>query len=144
MTPPAGQDRSSSEEQGKLSAEILVQDAQEAIEEQDLEGALELLRTAATLDPDRIELEGFVDGVRSQLLKRYRDRVGDLARAARIVASPSAITRFNLSPDVGFILSLLDGQTSAEDIISLSGMDAFDVFRILNGLLDAGIASFDS
>ena len=42
----------------KLSAEMLLQDAQGAIEERDLEGALEFLRMAAEFDPARIEFEG--------------------------------------------------------------------------------------
>ena len=120
-----------------------MQDAREAIESRDLEGALELLRAAATRDPDRIELEGFVDGVRSQLLKQYRDQVGDLQGVPTVVADKTAVMRFNLPADAGFMLSLVDGKTTVQEIVSISGMDAFDAFRILKGLLEAKIAAVE-
>lgn len=131
-------------EQRKLSAEMLLQDAREALGEDDLEGALDLLGMAAQLDPDRMEVEGYVDMVRSQLLKRYRERVGDASRAPRVATDPATLGRFNLSAGAGFVLSLIDGSTSVEDLLSLSGMDSFEAFRILNGLLDAGIAVLDA
>jgi len=137
-------DHQDPKEWARLSAEILLQDAHEAIESQDLEGALELLRAAAVQDPDRIELEGFVDGVRSQLLKQYRDRVGDEQGIPKLIADTAAIMRFNLPADAGFLLSLVDGKTTIREIVSISGMDAFDAFRILNGLFDAKIAAVDT
>ena len=143
MSDPNG-DHKDPKEWGRLSAEILLQDAEEAIESKDLEGALELLRAAAAQDPDRIELEGFVDGVRSQLLKQYRDQVGDLESAPRIIADKAAIMRFNLSADAGFLLSLVDGNTTVREIVSISGMDAFDAFRIMKGLLETKIAAVDN
>ncbi len=136
-------DRSDPDEWEKLSAEILLQDAHEAIESEDLEGALELLRAAATRDPDRIELEGFVDGVRSRLLKQYRDQVGDVEAIPRIIADQAAVMRFNLPADAGFLLSLVDGQTTVQEIVSISGMDAFDAFQILKSLLEANIAAVE-
>ena len=138
-----GEDQRDPKEWEKLSAEILLQDAREAIESRDLEGALELLRAAATRDPDRIELEGFVDGVRSQLLKQYRDQVGDLQGVPTVVADKTAVMRFNLPADAGFMLSLVDGKTTVQEIVSISGMDAFDAFRILKGLLEAKIAAVE-
>ena len=134
-------DQRDPKEWAKLSAEILLQDAHEAVQAQDLEGALELLRAAAAQDPDRIELEGFVDGVRSRLLKQYRDNVGDVQEIPRVVADKAAIMRFNLPADAGFLLSLVDGKTTVLEIVSISGMDAFDAFRILNGLFEAKIAA---
>jgi len=127
----------------KLSAEILLQDALEAIEIEDLEGALDLLRAAAARDPDRIELEGFVDGVRCHLLKQYRDQVGDLQAIPRVVADKHAVMRFNLPADAGFLLSLVDGQTTVQEIVSIAGMDAFGASRILKNLLEVNIAAVE-
>ena len=131
-------------EWAKLSAEILLQDAQEAVESEDLEGALELLRAAAAQDPDRIELEGFVDGVRSRLLKQYREEVGDVQGVPSVIADKAVIMNINLPAQAGFLLSLVDGKTTIREIVSISGMDAFDAFRILKCLLEAKIAAVDS
>jgi hypothetical protein len=51
--------------------------------------------------------------------------------------------RFNLPADAGFLLSLVDGQTTVQEIVSISGMDAFDAFQILKSLLEANIAAVE-
>lgn len=123
-----------------LSSESLLRDARELVHRDDLESALDHLTLVAQLDPGRDEVQGYIDMVRSRLLRRYRARVGELARVPRVLAKPEAIKRFNLSADAGFLLSLLDGATSVEQLLSLSGMDAFQALRILCRLVDAGIA----
>jgi tetratricopeptide (TPR) repeat protein len=123
----------------QLSLEALLRNAQKLLRKQDLEGALALFETAADLDPRRIEIEGYIDMVRSRLLKGYRERVGGGQTLPRLRADPGEVTRYNLPADAGFLLSLLDGATSVEELISLSGMDAFEALRILNKLIDAGI-----
>lgn len=123
-----------------LSSESLLRDARELVHRDDLESALDHLTLVAQLDPGRDEVEGYIDMVRSRLLRRYRAKVGELGCVPRVVAKPEAIKRFNLSADAGFLLSLLDGATSVEQLLSLSGMDAFQALRILCRLVDAGIA----
>jgi hypothetical protein len=123
-----------------LSCESLLRDARELVRQGELESALDHLTLVAQLDPGRDEVQGYIDMVRSRLLRLYRDRVGPLACVPRVVAEPEAIKRYNLSADAGFLLSLLDGSTSVEQLLSLSGMDAFQALRILCRLLDAGIA----
>jgi hypothetical protein len=46
--------------------------------------------------------------------------------------------------EAGFVLSLADGETTVEQLIALSGLDAFEALRILNHLIDAGIAGLQS
>jgi hypothetical protein len=94
--------------------------------------------------PDRIEVEGFVDAIRSQLLQRYRKRVGETGAAPKLMIQPSEITHHHLPADAGFVLSLVDGETTVEQLIALSGLDAFEALRILNHLIDAGIAGLQS
>jgi hypothetical protein len=49
---------------GHVKVEALLKDAHEALCCEDLESALDLFQVAAQLDPDRLELEGYVDLVR--------------------------------------------------------------------------------
>jgi tetratricopeptide (TPR) repeat protein len=128
-----------SSERQERSLEALLSAAQGLLRKQDLEGALALFETAAEMDPRRIEIEGYIDMVRSRLLKAYRERVGGGQTVPRLLVDLAEVTRYNLHTDAGFLLSLLDGATSVEDLVSLSGMDAFDALRILNNLIDAGI-----
>jgi tetratricopeptide (TPR) repeat protein len=103
------------------------------------EEALELLRSAAEADPMSLEVQAHLDLVRARLLRGYRERVGDLAAVPVLKAGADAITKFNLPKDAGFLLSMIDGATCAEDLISLSGMDSFEALRVLHGLLESGI-----
>jgi len=129
---------------GLTRVDALLNDAREALRCEDFENALGLFLLAAQLDPDRFEIEGYVDLVRSHLLKRYRERVGDLQAVPRLLVGGGEIRRFNLAPDGGFMLSLVDGSTSFEQLVSLSGMAAFEAFRNLCALLDAGILGVDA
>ncbi len=122
----------------------LLEEAQNLLGNDDLEGALSVFRAAANRDPDRFEVESYIDMVRGRLVQRYRDRVGDTGAAPRMVIDPSEITAFDLPADVGFMLSLVDGKTSIDELIALSGMDAFEALRILNELVAAGIAELES
>jgi hypothetical protein len=127
-----------------VKVEAFLKDAHEALRCEDLESALELFRVASQLDPDRFEIEGYIDLVRSQLLKRYRDRLGELQAVPRLLVAASEVKSFNLAPDAGFMLSLVDGSTNFEQLVSLSGMAAFDAFRNLCAMLDAGILGVDA
>jgi len=123
-----------------LSSESLLREARELVRRDELEMALDHLSLVAQLDPGRAEVQGYIEMVRSRLLRRYRDKVGEFRWVPRVVAKPEAIKRYNLAADAGFLLSLLDGATSVDQVLSLSGMDAFQCLRILCRLVDAGIA----
>ena len=77
--------------------------------------------------------------VRSRLYRAYRDRMGDLDRVPRLKSDAGDLTQFNLPSDAGVVLSMIDGNTPLADLISLSGMDAFEALHTLNALLDSGI-----
>ena len=123
--------------------EGLLERAQEVLGRGDLEGALDLFRAAAERDPQRIEIEGYIDSVRGRLLKTYREQVGDTRAVPRLLVDPDAVTRFDLAPEAGFVLSLVDGTTTIEELIALLPMDAFEAYRILNVLLDAEILAVE-
>jgi len=129
---------------GHVKVKALLEDAHEALRCEDLESALDLFQMAAQLDPDRFEIEGYVDLVRSHLLKRYRERIGDPRVVPKLLVAAGEVRRFNLAADAGFVLSLVDGSTSFEQLVSLSGMAAFDACRNLCAMLDAGILGVDA
>jgi hypothetical protein len=122
----------------------LVADAKRLVKEGELESALDLFEAVARRDPSRLELQGYVELVRSRLVQRYRERLGDLSGVLQVTLSCEETLKYNLPAHAGFLLSLIDGATSAADILSVSGMDPFEVLRMLNGLLEAGIVSVSS
>ena len=82
---------------GHSKVEALLKDAHEALRCEDLESALDLFQAAAQLGPDRFEIEGYVDLVRSQLLKRYRERIGDLQAVPGLLVGGGEVRRFHLA-----------------------------------------------
>lgn len=121
------------------SVTSLVRDAQQLLRSDDYEGALDLYQMAASLDPAKIEFEGYVDLLRSRLVKRYRERIGDSRQVPRRLVPLDRITQFNLPAEAGFVLSMIDGRTSFGELLSVTGMGPFEALRIFAGLLDAGI-----
>ena len=117
----------------------LAEDALRLMREGHLEAALELFETLLRRDADALEVQSYLEMVRSKLLDRYRERVGGLEAVPNVRVSGAALMRFNLPATTGFLLSLVDGRTSVNDLISLSGLDPFDTLRALTGLLEAGV-----
>ena len=121
------------------TARNIVHEVRGMIAADDYEGAFDLLRSLPESEPTALEYEATVEIVRSRLLRVYSERVGNLDVVPMIVEASGDLTRFNLPPDAGFMLSLIDGGTRLADLISLCGMDAFEALRIVGSLLDAGI-----
>jgi tetratricopeptide (TPR) repeat protein len=117
----------------------LADDALRLMREGHLEAALELFETLARRDEEHLEVETYLEMVRSKLLERYRERVGGLEAVPAVQLDARQLMGFNLPATTGFLLSLVDGRTSVNDLISLSGLDPFDTLRTLSGLLEAGV-----
>lgn len=116
----------------------LVADAQRLFEDDELEASLDLFEAIAQREPLRLDVQGWIEHVRSRLVKRYRERLGD--GSTRLCAGAAGdVMRFNLPAHAGFLLSLVDGETSVSDLVSLSGMDPFEALRALYGMFEAGI-----
>jgi hypothetical protein len=105
----------------------------------ELAEGLDLLESVAGREPGRLDVEAFVDLARAALLRVYRQNVGNGGRVPRVRIPPDQVLKYNLPASAGFLLSLIDGRTSVDELLALSGMDPFDVLRGVSNLLDAGI-----
>ena len=101
--------------------------------------ALALLQSASGALLAALESYALTELLRGTLHREHRERVGDLSQVPVLLSDASALTKFNLPTNAGFLISMFDGVTSLEDVISVSGMDAYDALETLNGLLEAGI-----
>ena len=108
------------------------------------EESLELLQSANEASEFSIELEATIELVRSNLFATYLKSIGDLSAVPSLVADPAEITKFNLPKDAGFLLSLVDGVTSLANLMTVSGMDSFEVLRTTKNLIDVGIVSMQN
>jgi tetratricopeptide (TPR) repeat protein len=122
-----------------LGAQALAQAAAGEAEE-----ALPLLRSAVESAPDDLELQGALELVRARLYAEYRERMRQGAGLPRVRVGGGELLRFNLPPDAGFVLSLVDGHTRVDELVTVSGMDPFDVLHLLGRLEAAGIVEIAS
>jgi hypothetical protein len=101
--------------------------------------ALELLETRISQDAADLEAQALTDLVRSHLFHVHRERVSDGSAVPGVRLGPDEILKFNLPANAGFVLSMIDGVTSVDDLVTLSGMDPFEALHLLVKLMDVGI-----
>jgi hypothetical protein len=121
-----------------LAAEFL-REAQ-ALAERGADGeALELLEGVARETPGHLESQAALELLRAHLYQRQRVRTKGGAGVLRVKLGPQEILRFNLPPNAGFVLSMIDGHTSADELVALTSMDPFEALNTIGKLMDAGI-----
>ena len=101
--------------------------------------ALELLEGSVREAPGHLESQAALELLRAHLYQRQRVRTKGGAGVLRVKLGPQEILRFNLPPNAGFVLSMIDGHTSADEIAALTAMDPFEALHTIGKLLDAGI-----
>jgi tetratricopeptide (TPR) repeat protein len=112
----------------------------QALAQRGAEGeALELLENATRETPGQLEAQALLELLRAQLYQRHRVRTKNGAGVLRVKLGPQEILRFNLPPNAGFVLSMIDGHTSADELAALTAMDPFETLHTIAKLLDAGI-----
>jgi hypothetical protein len=70
------------------------------------------------------------------LSQMYLARLGSLMQVVRVALSGDQIRWLSLDHRAGFLLSLVDGQSSIETLLDISGMPRLEALRILYALLD--------
>jgi tetratricopeptide (TPR) repeat protein len=108
-------------------------------EQGDPEQALKLLAEATQRAPQELEAQAAFDLVRAHRYAKDRARIGSGSGRPRLKVEPEQLLRFDLPPEAGFLLSMLDGRTRIEELLTVSGLDAFEVLHLLVRLETAGI-----
>jgi len=105
----------------------------------DFSGSLELVEQVLARDGEHEEARAFFEENRSRLFAMYRSRLGNLGHAPRVRLRQQEIVWQSLDHREGFILSQIDGRTSFEDVIQISGMDELEATRILARLVEHNV-----
>ncbi len=105
----------------------------------DFTGALALVEQVLAAAPDHAEARRYLEANTDRLLAMYRARLGSLGRIPRVKLRQQEIVWQSLDHREGFILSQVDGRTSFEEIIDISGMPQLEASRILARLVDHGV-----
>jgi tetratricopeptide (TPR) repeat protein len=107
-------------------------------EQGDPEQALAVLAGATQRAPQDLEAQAAFDLLRAHLYAKDRARLGAGGKP-RLKVAPDQLLRFDLPPEAGFLLSMLDGRTPVDELLAVSGLDAFEAVHLLVRLESAGI-----
>jgi hypothetical protein len=102
----------------------------------DFSGSLNAAETVLASLPDHVEAQRFAENCRVTLTDMLTARVGRLDRCPSVVVPPDQIRWLSLDHHAGFLLSLIDGNSTLEEVLDMSGMARLDALRIVCDLLE--------
>ena len=108
----------------------------------DYTGALEIAEKLLEIDPDDEPVKACAESCRGILRQMYTARIGPLDRVPMVMVARDQMRWLSIDHRAGFVLSLVDGVSSLEMILDVSGMPELDALRILSELAQQRIISF--
>jgi tetratricopeptide (TPR) repeat protein len=116
-----------------------IQSALAAYKEGRYEDAWQKLRKLAKEQPDRLDVQGYLQLVRTERAQSWAKEIGDQGRVLRLKVTTAQIMKLRLQPDEGFMLSQIDGRMSIADLISVSTADRVRTLEIIAKLIRENI-----
>jgi hypothetical protein len=107
----------------------------------DYTGALEMAELILAEDPGHLEAAECGENCRTVLENMYAARLGSLDRVPRVVVPRTQMRWLSMDHRAGFILSLIDGSSTIEMILDVSGMPKLDALRILHELVEQKVVA---
>jgi hypothetical protein len=108
----------------------------------DYTGALEMSELILAEEPGNVQAAECGANCRSVLESMYTARLGPLDRVPLVVVPRTQMRWLSMDHRAGFILSLIDGQSSVDMILDVRGMPKLDALRILHELVQQKIVAF--
>jgi hypothetical protein len=107
----------------------------------DYSGALEIAEKILDLNPEDSAAKQCAENCRTVLRQMYATRIGPLDRVPVVMIARDQLRWLSIDHKAGFVLSLVDGVSTLEMIIDVSGMAELDTLRILSELAQQRIIS---
>ena len=107
----------------------------------DYSGALAIAEEIVAADPKHAVAKACAEQCRGVLRQMYATRIGPLDRVPLVMVPRDQLRWLSIDHRAGFVLSLVDGVSSLEMIIDVSGMPELDTLRILSELAQQRIIS---
>jgi hypothetical protein len=102
----------------------------------DFSGALVVAQGILENHPSHDEALRCQERCTEVLSQMYLARLGSLSQVVQVALSGDQIRWLSLDHRAGFLLSLVDGTSSIEELLDVSSMPRLEALRILYGLLD--------
>ncbi len=129
-------------EDKKVIYRELLEEAIRLIGKNQFDPAYELLQMIIHENPEDEKAQKFLDTTKGLLLKDYLSEVGDTGSAVKLKKNMEDIMKINLTKESAYIISMIDGDSSVDELLALSGIDRFLFMRNLTMLLRNGIVTF--
>lgn len=97
----------------------------------DFSGALVLAEGILETSPEHPDATRYANNCRDVLTQMYSARLGALDQRVTVAIPSEQIRWLSLDHRSGFLLSLVDGTSSVEELLDISGMAKLDALRIL-------------
>jgi hypothetical protein len=105
----------------------------------DFTGALVVAESLLDQDPENEDAKRYAQSCREVLTQMYAARIGPMDQIAVVAVPPEQITWLSLDHRAGFLLSLVDGTLSIEELLDVSGMSRLDALRIMYTLVQQNV-----
>lgn len=102
----------------------------------DFTGALIVAESLLETQPEDEQALRYASSCREVLTQMYAARLGPLTQLVTVGVAPDQIRWLSLDHRAGFLLSMVDGTSTIEEILDISGMPRLDALRILFTLLE--------
>jgi hypothetical protein len=107
----------------------------------DYSGALVMAESLLEENPTHVEAREYAESCRAVLQQMYAAKIGPLDRVPVVEVAREQLRWLSIDHRAGFVLSLVDGVSSLEMILDVSGMPSLDALRILYELVQQRIIS---
>lgn len=105
----------------------------------DYSGALVIAEGMLDEAPRHLAARCYAESCRAMLQQMYQARIGDRSKRLQIIMGPDQLRSLSLDHRTGFLLSCIDGSSTIDDILDISGMQPLDALRMLYDLLQQGV-----
>ncbi|MBK6533158.1 MAG: hypothetical protein IPF99_27305 [Deltaproteobacteria bacterium] len=133
--------RPSAQQQRSLTPPSTRREMIDRFELGDFTGALSLAETLLEIDRTDSEARRIAETSRTRLRAIYVGRLGALDQVPVMMIPHAELRWLALDHRAGFVLSLVDGTSSIEEIIDVSTMPQLEVLRTLYNLLSQNVIS---
>ncbi len=121
-----------------VTADALLVASQQHLQKGELEGALRHIRAARALEPDSKKLGAEAQKLEDQIRGEI-EKAGISPSVVPVLArTMEELTKLNISPQEGFLLTRLNGSYDIQSILKISSMNALDAQLAVWKLLRAG------
>ncbi len=111
----------------------------ERFERKDYMGALMRAEALLAQDPDHSGAKYFATTCQDRVKELYISRLGSSTSVPRVVMSPNQIQALALDHRSGFLISIIDGYATVDDVLDISGMPFLEALRLLYELKNEGV-----